>query len=163
RSRRDTGHSNLEDRPDPHAQAPGLRVRPRARPLLRRGAGHVALRQVTARTGRRAMTCSCWAGPHSTSERPVFGEAPARVTCRARPAAYAVARDRGGRVATVRARAADGTLRCWLPGGESQRGELPETTTAREVREELGRTVRLTGRIGEAVQFFYAHTERCWY
>jgi len=40
---------------------------------------------------------------------------------------------------------------------------LPETTTAREVREELGRTVRLTGRIGEAVQFFYAHTERCWY
>ena len=26
-----------------------------------------------------------------------------------------------------------------------------------------GRAVRLTGRIGDAVQFFYAHTEQCWY
>ena len=66
-------------------------------------------------------------------------------------------------MAVVRARAADGTVRCWLPGGESHPGEPPEATAAREVREELGRAVRLTGRIGEVVQFFYAHTEQCWY
>jgi len=94
---------------------------------------------------------------------PVFGEPPAGVGCRARLAAYVVVRDPGGRVAVVRVRAADGTMRSWLPGGESHPGESPETTAAREVREELGRGVRLDGRIGGAVQFFYAHAEQCWY
>ena len=33
----------------------------------------------------------------------------------------------------------------------------------REVREELGRTIRVTGRIGEAVQAFFATEAACWY
>jgi len=33
----------------------------------------------------------------------------------------------------------------------------------REVREELGRFVKVTKRIGEAVHFFYASDDRCWY
>ena len=50
-----------------------------------------------------------------------------------------------------------------MPGGESEPGESPELTVAREVREELGRVIRLNGRIGDAVQFFYAGTEQRWY
>lgn len=33
----------------------------------------------------------------------------------------------------------------------------------REVREELGRLIKVTGRIGETVQFFYALDDECWY
>ena len=94
---------------------------------------------------------------------PVFGTAPAGIVRHERPAAYAVVRAPDGRVAVVRAVASDGTTRCWLPGGESHPGESPEATVAREVREELGRAVRLTGRIGEAVQIFYAGSEQRWY
>ena len=34
---------------------------------------------------------------------------------------------------------------------------------AREVREELGRAVRVAGRIGDTVQVFYAGAEQRWY
>ena len=63
----------------------------------------------------------------------------------------------------IRAVAFDGTTRCWLPGGAAAPEESPEATVGREVREELGRAVRLTGRIGEAVQRFYAGSEQRWY
>lgn len=33
----------------------------------------------------------------------------------------------------------------------------------REVREELGRSIKVIGRLGEAVQFFYASDDTCWY
>ena len=109
------------------------------------------------------MTCSREAGRDSRSGRPVFGEAPAGVSCRARPAAYVVVREPGGRVAVVRARAADGTVRCWLPGGESHPGRAARGDCGSRGSRRAGRAVRLTGRIGDAVQFFYAHTEQCWY
>jgi 8-oxo-dGTP pyrophosphatase MutT (NUDIX family) len=96
-------------------------------------------------------------------EQRVFGTAPAGVVCHPRRAAYVVVRAPDGRVAVVRAVAFDGAMRCWLPGGEAHPGERPEATVAREVREELGRAVRLAGRIGDAVQFFYAGTEQRWY
>jgi ADP-ribose pyrophosphatase YjhB (NUDIX family) len=50
-----------------------------------------------------------------------------------------------------------------LPGGGSFPGEWPEDTVTREVREELGRAIRLVGRIGEAVQFFFAGDQERWY
>jgi len=96
-------------------------------------------------------------------EPPVFGAAPAGVVCHPRPAAYVVVRAPDGRVAAIRAVAFDGTTRCWLPGGAAKPDESPETTVGREVLEELGRAVRLTGRIGDAVQRFYAVSEQRWY
>src|SRR5262249_31206192 len=118
--------------------------------------------QPGASCGVCARSRAARAAPRGAGVR-FFVEAPAGVSCRARLAAYVVVRDPGGRAAVVRVRAADGTMRCWLPGGESHPRESPETTAAREVREELGRGVRLDGRIGEAGQFFYGPTEPCSY
>lgn len=42
-------------------------------------------------------------------------------------------------------------------------GETPEQTIAREVLEELGRQVKLHHELGQAIQFFYAGDEECWY
>jgi 8-oxo-dGTP pyrophosphatase MutT (NUDIX family) len=47
----------------------------------------------------------------------------------------------------------------WLPGGGSLSGEAAEETIIREVREELGRGVRLIEEIGNATQYFYAVAE----
>ena len=47
----------------------------------------------------------------------------------------------------------------FLPGGGSLPDEAPETTVAREVREELGLSVRLLYRIGEATQYFYSDSD----
>lgn len=93
---------------------------------------------------------------------PVFGAAPPGVSCRARAAAYAVIRRADGRVAAVRA-AVGGRAGYWLPGGGAEPGEAPEETVLREIREELGRAARVTGRIGEAVQYFHARGDGCWY
>jgi 8-oxo-dGTP diphosphatase len=93
---------------------------------------------------------------------PVFGAAPAGVACRPRAAAYAVIRRADGRVAAVRA-AVRGGAGVWLPGGGAEAGESPEQTVLREIREELGQAARITGRIGEAVQYFHAHGDGCWY
>ncbi len=82
---------------------------------------------------------------------PTFGASLAGVEYEKRPAAYAVIRDGAGAVAAVR-----GPAGYWLPGGGALPGETPEETVTREVREELGRGVRLLGRIAEAVQFFFA-------
>jgi 8-oxo-dGTP pyrophosphatase MutT (NUDIX family) len=93
---------------------------------------------------------------------PVFGCPPAGVVCRDRPAAYAVIRGDGGRVAVVGA-AVGGRLAYWLPGGGALPGEPTEAAVLREVREELGRGARLVGTIGEAIQYFYAEDDACWY
>jgi len=93
-----------------------------------------------------------------TIDRPVFGSAPSAVACRKRRAAYAVIVRGDGHVAyAVRPRG------LWLPGGGILPGEGPEDAVKREVREELGRTVRLTGRVGEAVQYFDSPADACWY
>jgi 8-oxo-dGTP pyrophosphatase MutT (NUDIX family) len=72
-----------------------------------------------------------------------------------RRAAYAVVLGEGGTVAVVRG--ASGRL--FLPGGGSTPLEAPEGTLAREVREELARSVRLIRRLGEAIQYFHARSE----
>jgi ADP-ribose pyrophosphatase YjhB (NUDIX family) len=65
-------------------------------------------------------------------------------------------------VAAVRA-AVRGTARYWLPGGGALAHESPERTVIREVREELGRSVRALSRLGRAVQYFYAGDRKTWY
>lgn len=93
---------------------------------------------------------------------PIFGRAAAGAVCHARRAAYVVILNGEGLVAAVRADVR-GRPEYWLPGGGTQGGETPEQTVAREVSEELGRTVRLIRRIGRATQFFYAGDEQRWY
>jgi 8-oxo-dGTP diphosphatase len=94
----------------------------------------------------------------SDSDVPIFGSRLAGVPYEKRPAAYVVIRNQAGAVAAVR-----GPAGYWLPGGGANPGESPEETAVREVREELGREVRLLGRIGEAVQFFHAADEGKYY
>lgn len=80
-----------------------------------------------------------------------FGNRCADIAYSARHAAYVVVIE-SGMVATVRG--VSGLL--FLPGGGSMPGEAPEETVAREVREELARTVRGLRKIGQAIQYFYA-------
>jgi 8-oxo-dGTP diphosphatase len=94
---------------------------------------------------------------------PVFGAAPAGVVCHPRRAAYVVISNSHGGVAAIRAALRDGTSRYWLPGGGIQENESPEEAVVREVREELGRAVYTLGRLGQAIQFFYAATDERWY
>ena len=96
----------------------------------------------------------------ASDDRRVFGTCPPGVVCHPRVAAYAVIVGRDGRVAAVRV---SDSPYYWLPGGGGHPGETPEATVMREVREELGRVVTLTGRIGEAIQFFHASDESRWY
>lgn len=93
---------------------------------------------------------------------PVFGTRPEGTACTPRRAAYAVIQ-RGDTVAATRARLRDGTSRHWLPGGRCEGGESAEEAVLREIREELGRPARITHRIGDAVQYFFAGTEGRWY
>ena len=92
----------------------------------------------------------------------VFGRAPAGIACHARPAAYAKVLNAAGHVAAVQANVR-GRPEYWLPGGGTRPGEAPVETVAREVREELGRTVRPVRPIGRAIQFCYAGDEQRWY
>ena len=83
---------------------------------------------------------------------PVFGVAPFGVVCHPRRAAYAVISRADGRVAAIRASLRDGTSRYWLPGGRMNANESTEDTVVREVREELGRNVRVHAEVGRAYQ-----------
>src|SRR5215471_20958831 len=80
----------------------------------------------------------------------VFGSRSSLTKYVARRAAYVVIIDRG-RVAMV----SNGQSR-FLPGGGSLPGETPEMTVAREVREEIGMSLRLLHLIGRATQYFYS-------
>jgi 8-oxo-dGTP diphosphatase len=75
-----------------------------------------------------------------------------------RYAAYVVMRNSAGAVAAVHVPAG-----YWLPGGGMLPGETPEETVVREVREELGGTLRLVCKIGEAMQYFFAASEGRYY
>ena len=89
------------------------------------------------------------------SHAPIFGSPVAGVAYEQRLAAYAVIRNRAGAVAAVHVPAG-----YWLPGGGALPGETPDTTVVREVREELGYALHLIGKIGEAVQYFFAAAGR---
>lgn len=79
----------------------------------------------------------------------IFGHLVENVTYEHRPAAYAVIRDSKGMAAAVQAR-----LGYFLPGGGTEAGETPEATVIREIREELACSARITGKLGEALQYF---------
>ena len=92
------------------------------------------------------------------AEPRIFGSPEPGVRYAERRAAYVVVADGDGRVAMVKS-----GRKHFLPGGGSLPGEAPEETVAREVSEELARGVRLTRRIGEAVQYFYSGADGLHY
>jgi 8-oxo-dGTP pyrophosphatase MutT (NUDIX family) len=91
------------------------------------------------------------------AETLIFGSPERDVQYTERRAAYVVITV-GCNVATVRPR-----QKHFLPGGGSLPNEAPEDTIAREVQEELARGVRLTRKLGEAVQYFYSPTDERHY
>ena len=100
-------------------------------------------------------------GPPDDATRtpiPTFGLPVTGISYEQRCAAYAVIRNHAGAVAAVHVPAG-----YWLPGGGSLAGETPEETVVREVREELGGTLRLVHKIGEALQYFFAVSEGRYY
>ena len=84
----------------------------------------------------------------------VFGTQIDGHTYHARRAVYAVIPDSDGRVAAVRSR---GNL--FLPGGGIEGGETPEQALGREVEEECAQRLHIAGKIGEALQYFYAPSD----
>jgi 8-oxo-dGTP diphosphatase len=85
---------------------------------------------------------------------PEFGERIAGKDYRPRPGAYAVIIDAHGRVALFRKKD-----RYFLPGGGIEPGETPEEALSREVREEIGWTVAIIRKIGEATQYVITKSE----
>ena len=115
----------------------------------------------------KARTCTEYAlevpvgGPPddlTSTHPPTFGAPVAGVTYEQRCAAYAVIRNSEGAVAAVHVPAG-----YWLPGGGMLPGETSAETVVREVREELGGTLRLVRKIGEAVEYFFAAAEGRYY
>lgn len=92
----------------------------------------------------------------------IFGTPPPGVTCRDRPAAYAVISNQEQHVAAV-SLTIDGRDYFLLPGGGTDEGETPHETITREVREELARHVVVERPLGSAVQYFFAAIDNCWY
>lgn len=82
---------------------------------------------------------------------PWFGERRPGVEHRDRPGGYAIARRDDGSIALVET--ASGV---YLPGGGQEGDETPEEATLREVHEECGLVVELTGLVGRADQYVHA-------
>jgi len=87
-----------------------------------------------------------------------FGRFDPRLRYKKRRAAYAVILTDPCSVIAIKVRD-----KYWLPGGGSRDGEAADATVLREVREELGRDVRLIEEIGKAIQYFHASEENCSY
>jgi len=85
------------------------------------------------------------------AEMMVFGSHEPKIRYIERRAAYVVIVSSGGNIAMVK-----GRQKYFLPGGGSLPDEAPEDTVAREVSEELARSVRLIRSLGEATQYFYS-------
>jgi 8-oxo-dGTP pyrophosphatase MutT (NUDIX family) len=81
-----------------------------------------------------------------------FGDRPADRSALQRPSAYALVTNERGEVAVVYAN--EGML---LPGGGIDPDESAEGAVVREVAEECGWQVAVTGDLGEAVQFVTSH------
>jgi 8-oxo-dGTP pyrophosphatase MutT (NUDIX family) len=88
----------------------------------------------------------------------VFGVQVEGHTYHIRRAVYAVIPDRDGRVAAIRSR-----RHLFLPGGGIEGGETPEQALVREVEEECAQRLHIAGKIGEALQYFYAPSEDTYF
>lgn len=86
----------------------------------------------------------------SMQDMKVWGRPDGTLEKKTRRAVYLVAADQYGRVSAVKG--TGGHL--FLPGGAIEEGETPEQALAREVKEELGRTVELRALVGKGVQHF---------
>jgi 8-oxo-dGTP pyrophosphatase MutT (NUDIX family) len=84
------------------------------------------------------------------TETLIFGSPAPSVAYTERRAAYVVIKH-NEQVALVK-----GRDKYFLPGGGSLPGEGPAETIAREVVEELARSVRLLHKLGAATQYFYS-------
>ena len=94
-------------------------------------------------------------GPSIRAEvQHVFGAQVEGHTYHMRRAVYAVIPDRERRVPAVRYR-----RHLFLPGGGIEGGETPEQALGREVEEECAQRLHIAGKIGEALQYFYASSE----
>ncbi len=85
------------------------------------------------------------------AEMLIFGSPQPDIQYTERRAAYVVIINEEGEVAMVK-----GRQKHYLPGGGSLAGEAAEETAIRELQEELARSVRLTRRLGDAIQHFYS-------
>lgn len=83
----------------------------------------------------------------------IFGRCKPDIQYTERNAAYVVIIE-SNKVAMVKPKE-----KYFLPGGGGFANESAEDTILREVREELSRNIRLTGRIGEVIQYFYSSTD----
>jgi 8-oxo-dGTP diphosphatase len=81
---------------------------------------------------------------------PVFGVRNTSLPQKARACAYAVITNADGLIAAVQ----ENPGKMYLPGGGMELSETPAQAVHREVREELGRAVRLTGCIGQSLHYF---------
>ena len=82
-----------------------------------------------------------------------FGDPPVEGNAVVRPSAYAVIQNASGELAIVNAE--EGVL---LPGGGTNDDETPEEAVLREVEEECALQMKVTGHLGEAVQFVHSAT-----
>ena len=87
----------------------------------------------------------------------LFGDFDPNLEYKDRRAAYAVI------ISDKTVAAVKGPDKYWLPGGGSLLYETAEETIVRELKEELGRSIRLIQEIGRATQYFYAVADRCYY
>ena len=89
---------------------------------------------------------------------PVFGSCDPGIVYTYRCAAYLVAINASGAVAAVK-----GRVGYFLPGGGCLDNETAEQTIHREISEEIACGVELTGKTGEAFQYFSAASDGCQY
>jgi len=92
------------------------------------------------------------------SDIPVFGKYPEGQVYKTRPGSYAVIFNPERGIAVLK------VDKGWfLPGGGMESHETPEECLQREVYEECGFEISHITKIGEAVEYLYAHSEKIYY
>ena len=83
---------------------------------------------------------------------PIFGTRNPDLPQKTRTCAYAVIANSDGLIAAVQ----ENEGKMYLPGGGIEMAETPSQALHREVREEIGRAVKLTGCIGQSLHYIEA-------